>query len=266
MKADLVTNVRSVRHRSCVLLYTKPACPGRVKTRLISVPPEGGKRNTAPEGGKKYALSAEQAARLHAAFLGDLSERLAGGRFHLQVAWALEGDEVFPDGLAAGGEHVRAAQIRVEHVRQMGCDLGARLYHGLAAAAERFEAVAAVGSDHPELEPETVEQAFAALAVGADAVFGPVEDGGYYLVALRSGAVRRELFEGIPWSTGEVLAESLARCRRLRLEVALLPSGHDVDVADDLHRLAARLGRAPAGECPRTRGLLSEWGWLEEAT
>ncbi len=246
MRAGPAIEARATTPHSCVLLYTKPACPGRVKTRLIGVPPERGKR---------YALSAEQAAHLHAAFLGDLSERLIAGRFHLQVAWALEGDETFPDGLVAGDEHVR----------QRGDDLGARLFHGLATAANRFATVAAVGSDHPELELVTVEQAFAALDSGADAVFGPVEDGGYYLVGLRSGAVRRELFEGVPWSTGEVLAESLSRCRRLGLEVALLPAGHDVDVASDLQRLAARL-RTPtaAGGCPRTRNLLLKWGWLED--
>ena len=38
-----------------------------------------------------------------------------------------------------------------------------------------------------------------------------------------------------------MLDASLERCRQLGLEVALLPGGHDVDVADDLRRLAARL-------------------------
>ncbi len=222
-----------------LLLYTKPAHPGRVKTRLIG----------------KGALNAEQAARLHAAFLGDLSERLAPGRFHLRVAWALAGDEDgFPSGLVIGG---------TDHVRQVGDDLGARLFHGLADAAGRFQAVAAVGSDHPELTLETVEEAFERLGAGADAVFGPAEDGGYYLVALRSAAVRRELFEGVAWSTGEVLAQSLDRCRRLGLEVELLATGHDVDVAGDLRRLAQRL-RANDGICPRTRTLLADWGWLKE--
>ncbi len=228
----------------CVLLYTKPARPGRVKTRLIG------------------ELSAEQAAELHAAFVGDVSERLADGRFHLQVAWALEGDEAFPADLVAAG---------AEHVRQTDGDLGDRLYAGLSAAARDFEAVAAVGSDHPELERSTVEQAFERLDAGADAVFGPAEDGGYYLIALRPAAVRRELFEDIPWSTGEVLSESLARCRRLGLEVALLPTGHDVDVAEDLRRLAVRLRvqaddrpRNRAGGCPRTRALLASWGRLDK--
>ena len=140
-------------------------------------------------------------------------------------------------------------------------DLGARLYHGLASAAESFEVVAAVGSDHPELALETVEEAFRRLEAGADAVFGPAADGGYYLVGLGRHAVRRELFEGIPWSTSRVLRATLRRCRRLGLEVSLLPPGHDVDVEDDLRRLAARLADRE-GECPRTRALLAEWGWL----
>ena len=270
MKAEPCTEVRSPEYRSCLLLYTKPALPGRVKTRLIgSVLPGRKGRDTGPEGqghtilyddehntdlegDARVAISAEQAALLHAAFLGDLGERLMDGEFHLQVAWALDsGEASFPEGLVTAAEHVR----------QRGDDLGARLYNGLAAAAERFGAVAAVGSDHPELEVETVEQAFAALAGGADAAFGPVEDGGYYLVALRPDAVCRELFEGISWSTSEVLAQSLERCRKLELEVAMLPPGHDVDVAEDLARLAARL-RTNTGDCPRTRELLAEWGWL----
>ncbi len=242
MRSDSLRGVGLAEHRSCLLLYTKPAYPGRVKTRLIGA-----------QGGRRDALSAEQTARLHAAFLGDLGERLAGGRFHLRVAWSLEAGESFPEGLVAAADHVF----------QAGADLGARLFNGLAAAAKSFPRVAAVGSDHPELGPETVEQAFAALAGGADAAFGPVEDGGYYLVALRADAVRRELFEGIPWSTGEVLAQSLERCRRLGLEVAMLPPGHDVDVGDDLRRLAARLqASARPDDCPRTRALLTRWGWL----
>jgi len=57
-----------------LLLFTKPARPGRVKTRLIG------------------DLTAEEAAQLHAAFLADLAERLRGGSFELVVAWALEAD------------------------------------------------------------------------------------------------------------------------------------------------------------------------------
>ncbi|MEM7356036.1 MAG: TIGR04282 family arsenosugar biosynthesis glycosyltransferase [Acidobacteriota bacterium] len=219
------------------MLFTKPAVPGAVKTRLIG------------------ELSAAQAAELHAAFLADLSERLCGGAFELRVAWALDEGEEFPSHLVVGP---------AENLRQVVGDLGARLYHGLQAAAERASVVAAIGSDHPELRPEIVEDAFRRLESGTDAVFGPVPDGGYYLVGLRCEAVRREIFENIPWSTESVLDMSLERCRQLGLSIELLPGGHDIDVPHDLRQLAGRLSQQGTG-CPRTRRLLMQWGRLEAA-
>jgi glycosyltransferase A (GT-A) superfamily protein (DUF2064 family) len=112
-----------------------------------------------------------------------------------------------------------------------------------------------------------VHRAFAAVEAGADAVLGPAEDGGYYLIALRAGAVSPRLFEGIAWSTGRVFAETLARCRELGLAVELLPAATDVDTPEDLRRLAARLAADPAEDlgCPRTRELLDSWRRLAVA-
>lgn len=215
--------------REAVLLFTKPARPGRVKTRLVG------------------ELTAGEAARLHAAFRDDLLERLALGGFHLEIAWALDDGEEVPAGPFPGK-------------RQVGEDLGERLFHGLSGAARRFDAVAAVGSDHPELGPETVEDAFRRLAAGADLVLGPVPDGGYFLIGLHRHAVCRELFEGIAWSTETVLEETLARARKLGLGTELLPEGHDVDRPEDLAALARRL--VSNDGCPRTRDLLESWGRL----
>lgn len=214
-----------------VLVFTKPARPGRVKTRLVG------------------ELTPEEAARLHAAFRDDLLERLAGGRFELEIAWALDDGDEIPKGGPVPG------------TRQVGADLGARLFHGLSEAARRFEAVAAVGSDHPELEAVTVEDAFDRLAAGADVVLGPVPDGGYFLIGLRRGAVRRELFEGIPWSTEAVLEQTLARAGELGLAAELLGEGQDIDRPEDLAALARRLAARRNG-CPRTRALLESWGRL----
>src|SRR4029077_14050553 len=99
----------------------------------------------------------------------------------------------------------------------------------------------------------------------ADVALGPAEDGGYYLIAVRPGALSRRLFEGIAWSTERVLAQTLERCRELGLRVAMLPMAADVDTPDDLRRLAARLGEEPEGgcpACPRTRELLAAWQLL----
>ncbi len=108
------------------------------------------------------------------------------------------------------------------------------------------------------------------LAAGADLVLGPSRDGGYYLIALTArsgGALRRELFEGIAWSTDRVLGETLERAASLGLRTELLDEGTDVDTPEDLRRLAAELAEDPeaAALCPRTRTLLSAWGYLSPA-
>ncbi len=232
---------------ACVLLFTKPPRPGRVKTRLIG------------------ELSAEEAAELHAAFLGDVGESLSQGRFELRIAWALDEGEPQPtEETILVGAMVPSVVAAKAGFRQQGEDLGERLYHGLRRAADRFEMLAAVGSDSPELRADTVEDAFARLAAGADVALGPTRDGGYYLIALRRQSVRRELFEGIAWSTESVLEQTHQRCRELGLKVELLPVVDDVDVEEDLHGLSCRLTAGGEGS-PRTRALLTAWGRLPAA-
>jgi rSAM/selenodomain-associated transferase 1 len=213
-----------------LLLFTKPAREGRVKTRLIG------------------DLTASEAAGLHAAFLADLLERMGEGDFELRLAWALDSGEEMPAGPVAG-------------VRQRGEDLGERLYLALAEAAAEVPSVAAVGSDHPTLALELVHRAFERIEAGADVVLGPAEDGGYYLIVLRAAAVVPRLFEGVAWSTGSVLATTLDRCRELDFIVELLPAAADVDTPEDLRRLAARLAVSDL-DCPRTRSLLASLGRL----
>ena len=205
-----------------LLLFTKPAREGRVKTRLIG------------------DLTAAEAAGLHAAFLEDLLERLRAGDFELRLAWALDAGEEIPAGPVPG-------------VRQEGSDLGERLYRALSSV--KAGSVMALGSDHPTLPLELVERAFERVEAGADVVLGPAEDGGYYLIALRAGAVHPRLFEDIAWSTERVLPATLERCRELGLAVELLPMASDVDTPDDLRRLAARMAEGDLG-CPRTRDLI----------
>ncbi len=214
----------------CLVLFTKPAIPGRVKTRLIG------------------ELSADEAARLHAAFVDDLVERLRGGPFDLCIAWAAERGDPLPP-------------TRIPGIRQQGEDLGERLFRGLRACASGRAAVAAIGSDHPDLPAARVEEAFQRLAEGAPAVLGPADDGGYYLIALPGDGVRREIFEGIEWSTPRVLEQTVARCRSLGLEPSLLEPWADVDRPADLRRLAASMAGG-GGACPRTRELLVSWGRL----
>ena len=222
----------------CVVLFTKPASPGRVKTRLIG------------------ELSAEEAAELHAAFVGDVVEAIAGGPYRLEVAWALE------DGATPQGSLL---PVPLPGFVQSGADLGSRLFHALERVASASQWVAAVGSDHPRLSRPRVVEAFERLERGAEVVLGPAADGGYYLIALGASRLDPRLFEGVPWSTDQVLERTLERCRQLGLAVELLPEEEDVDRPEDLARLATALAASEraAASAPRTVELLNRWGRLD---
>ena len=214
----------------CLVLFTKPSVAGRVKTRLVG------------------ALSQEQAAELHAAFLADITERMTGGPFEFQIAWGLEGIEELPESSIRG-------------FRQSEGALGQRLLHGLRRAGEEHSLVAALGSDHPSVSAARVSEAFAALRGHADIVLGPATDGGYYAIAAKTEVLAEELFFEIPWSSPEVLDVTLRRCAELQLGVHLLPSESDVDTPADLDRLCEEL-RNGRLTCPHTYALLDQWGKL----
>ena len=219
-----------------LLLFAKEPAPGDVKTRLIG-----------PGG-----LTAGQAASLHAALVADLSRRLEAGRWDLVLMWSLSEGSDPPADLTPAGVPWRP---------QRGRDLGERLYRGLEWAASGAGYAAAVGSDHPDLDPGHVETAFDLLASGHDAILGPARDGGYYLIALRREAVHRRLFDGLAWSTPSVLLETLSRCRELGLDAALLPEEEDLDTLDDLARFRDALERRPElrSLCPRTAEVVASW-------
>lgn len=195
----------------CLLVFTKPPIPGRVKTRLIG------------------HLSAAAAAQLHQALLLDLLDALAGGRFSVRLLVGLEAGEPLP---------AAPAKVCAAVSRQRGADLGERLWNALADAARDADRIAVVGSDLPGLDAAGVEEAFAALERGGDVAIGPAADGGYCLLAVRGDRLDARLFTGIDWSTPRVLAQTLERCHQLGLRVVTLAERRDVDVPEDLAWLA----------------------------
>ena len=80
------------------------------------------------------------------------------------------------------------------------------------------------------------QTAFEALERG-DLVLGPATDGGYYLIGLHRRALDPFLFRDIPWSTPQVLAVTVDRCRILGLASHQLAVASDVDTPEDLERL-----------------------------
>ena len=209
-------------------LVAKEPSPGRVKTRLC--PP----------------LSPEEAARFYSCILGDAADEMASLR-HVRRY-------LFLDPPASLRRVDGESFSRFERLPQRGADLGARMLDA-ASLAFRHGArrVVIVGADCPALGAGRVRQAFRELREGAEAVFGPSADGGYYLAGLSSPDKR--LLEGIPWGTGAVLRETVARCRAAGAAFSFLPPERDVDTYDDLLALTEWAGSRAHPRCPRTR----EW-------
>ena len=140
---------------------------------------------------------------------------------------------------------------RVTRIPQGEGDLGARMQR-LFDAMPPGPAVL-VGSDIPAICPNDIAEAFRRLG-RADAVFGPAEDGGYWLVGFRRSPGRLSPFDGVPWSTDQALATT---CDNLKgRTVALTETLSDVDTAEDFGLLKRGFVNAVWATAPR-RGITS---------
>lgn len=119
--------------------------------------------------------------------------------------------------------------------RQHGDDLGARMRSALASALARGDVPLLIGTDCPAIDADYLASASSALDTH-DAVFGPVEDGGYALVGLARDV---DAFTGIAWSAPSVMPATRAALRRAGMRWTELPTLWDVDSAEDLARWRA---------------------------
>jgi uncharacterized protein len=200
-------NARS-KPRRAVLVFVRAPEPGSVKTRLAA------------------AIGNDAALRIY--------RRLAEHTLREAAALAGEGVQVRVHHTPAhAGDSVRAwLGAGPVYLPQAEGDLGARMEDAFARAfTEGAERVVIVGSDLPELSSELLCRAFDLLD-GHPAVLGPARDGGYYLLGLMRPIAG--IFDGIAWSTAEVLGATLARFRAAEIEPAMLEALADVDEVGDL--------------------------------
>lgn len=209
-----------------LLIMAKLPLAGSSKTRLHPV------------------LEPAEAAQLAQCFLldtADLSRRAA-----LQV----QGLQVEVAGSPPEARDEFAALLPdLEFVAQRGDGLNVRLDHVLADGFRRgFDQVVAINADSPSLPDDFIIRAFDYLGQpGVDAVFGPAEDGGYYLIG--SKAHHPELVRDVTMSTTTVLADTLRIALGAGIKTALLPPWYDVDEPADLLRLRREIADGiPCGE------------------
>jgi len=195
-------------------------------------------------GASKTRLAAcvgiEGAAELAGAFLRDVADAI----------------ESVPECCGRRGYAVYAPAGSEEQLRKLLpdtfgllCRRGDTLQHVLHGATDELlraghDAVVLINGDSPTLPPLAIASAIATLRrPGERVVLGPAEDGGYYLIGLKTAYA--ELFRDIPWSTAAVLDTTVERARAMALEVALLPHWYDVDDEATLRLLVADIMDQP---------------------
>lgn len=94
-----------------------------------------------------------------------------------------------------------------------------------------YEKAVIIGVDCPSLKKKIILQAMELLD-NYEFVFGPANDGGYYLTGMNS--LHDFVFKNIKWGTKTVLQDSLAKIRKMNHSYNLLETLTDVDTEIDL--------------------------------
>ena len=88
-----------------------------------------------------------------------------------------------------------------------------------------------IGSDIPDVGQAHIAAAFSALR-RSNVVFGPSNDGGYWLVGLRQGIKVGALFDNVRWSTKYALSDTQKNLS-LNFRFAMLGMLTDIDNGSD---------------------------------
>jgi len=193
------------RWRRRLVIFAKEPRLGRVKTRL----------------GRD--IGAVAAWRFYRHMLFALARRLGRDpRFETVIACA-------PDtALSRGGVWPKG----VGRIAQGRGDLGRRMQRTFDTLPPG--PVVIVGADIPGIAADDIDDAFAALGA-TGAVFGPADDGGYWLVGLKRRPRIAKIFAAVRWSGPHALADTLANLKNV--PVSTLETLNDVDNGKDFARL-----------------------------
>jgi uncharacterized protein len=214
--------------------------PSKLGIGVVSRAPSAGKTRLAPH------LSPERLQALCAALLSDTLDVVARAR--------CVGDEavVFFTPPGSESEIARLVPHAFDRARQADGDLGQRMRAALEELldARGCDVAVLVGSDIPFLTVAAIIEARDALRSGG-VVFGPTDDGGYYLIGMST--VHARLFENIEWSTAGVLAETLRAAERIGVAAHVVRGAYDIDTIEDLRRAERDLATAAAAVAPNLR-------------
>ena len=229
MESSSQATMRFSQPNRTLVIMAKTPKPGMVKTRLTK------------------SLPSPAVAALYRCLLED-TLALATSLTSVEVAVMCPESDQDELALLLGN----AVQVVAQKGRGLAAGLTSVFRHFTTAGRQH---VIAFNSDSPHLAPSVLDSAFEILATH-DVVVGPTHDGGYYLVGAK--AAHESLFEGDGMGTMSALERLLTRTKALELSTSFTEPFYDIDVANDLIRLARELRLAPA-KAPRTAVWFGEW-------
>jgi rSAM/selenodomain-associated transferase 1 len=207
---------------SCLLIFVRAPELGQVKTRLAQ------------------AVGEDEALRIYRLLVRRVCEstREVWGMVRCFCFTPPERRAEVEDWLIEEG---LADRWRDRFVAQVSGDLGRRQEAALAwARREGAQVSVLLGTDCVDVGRREIEEAASRVRKGlTDVVFGPAEDGGYYLLASRGP--HPGLFGGVRWGDGSVLEDCLQNAAALGLRCGLLGWLRDVDTAEDWQRVRRSL-------------------------
>lgn len=186
-----------------LLIFAKPPRMGLSKTRLASDMGRAEARRIA-----RYTLAQTMKAARDTAW-----------RTRLHVEPASSRDETL------GG----LWRPDVERIAQGRGDLGQRLAAGMMQAPHG--PVIFIGADAPGISRALLHDAARALR-HKGAVFGPAEDGGFWLFGLSHALRHPSVFDGVRWSTPHAMEDVWSNLPA-HASVSLLPQLIDIDIGRD---------------------------------
>lgn len=208
---------------NALILFTRVPIPGKTKTRLMPF------------------LNGEECAEVHACFVKDIYEKSKEVDADLFVFYTPKDEKKLLTSLF---------EQDVICLPQHGADLGERMKNAIGIVLRMgYEKVILIGTDIPQIHPETLNNAFDNLDE-KDIVIHPTFDGGYYLIGMKKEY--DSIWKIERYGTNTVIYDTLQHMRNERLSTAVGQMYYDVDDKEDLLHLYNDIQKGAICNCPVT--------------
>ena len=209
--------------KDALILFTRVPIPGQTKTRLMPF------------------LTGEECARLHACFVKDIYEKAKQVDADIFVFFTPKDEKKLLQ---------QVLDNETVCLPQFGDDLGERMKNAIGIVLRMgYEKVILIGTDIPQIHPETLKNAFDNLG-GKDIVIHPTFDGGYYLIGMKKEY--DSIWKIERYGTNTVIYDTLQHMRNEKLSTAVGQMYYDVDDKGDLYHLYEDIEKGAICNCPIT--------------